>query len=158
MEDYAAKTALHIVQSIEASLAFHEHYKDSIPPNYYGNKKFRSQCQTIKLAFPRRFGHTTAAMHILEKYPHSVCIVADEYWRSHVGRRATELNVEEQIIPLHEFRTSVHDLTMMRTLATIRKELDFVLVDDTKITEEDIDKIFHLYNPRVLVLLGTLSC
>ena len=97
---------------------------------------------------PRQFGHSTAALDILGEYPSSIIITQQ------IDRHSSTNGV----ITLSEFRNSSQDLNLLQTLSTLKNGLDFVIADDVRLKEEEIDKIFQLFSPKLLVLLGGISC
>jgi len=147
---HTLNTSQYITNIIKATLDYHEHFRTIYPQlaSMYGKAKFRDECQTIKLSLPRGFGHTTAALSILDEYSNSIIIV---------NHRANGMP-SEGIFVIEDIRDGSCDFDILAVISNIRDGLDFVIADDVKLTAEDKEKIFKLFNPRLLILLGGIAC
>lgn len=148
--EHELDTAQHITNIIKSTLDYHNHFAEKFPQikAMYGKPMFKEECQIVKLSLPRRFGHSTAALQILKEYPNCLII-------SHHREKTDRL---EGVITIDEFRSGSQDYTLLSMMATLRDGLDFVIADDVRLTDEDQDKVFNLFDPKLLILLGGIAC
>lgn len=140
-----------IVSILESVLTVHNSFEDQLPTikRMYGEKMFRESCQTITLSLPRRSGHTTAAIEILHRYPHALLIstgsIVAAIKRQNSSAASNMLTLNEALAP-----QAGHALRIIGALSNI----DFILLDTVKVTQGELDTLFELYSPRLIVLLG----
>lgn len=142
----------HIVALIEATLDYHNYFKEQLPDieKMYGTPRFRRSCQTVTISLPRQFGHTTAALEILTKYPNSILIVDNS--SASYNLRKENIPLSDRIVYKDNIKTPHIDA--IRVLAALRKNIDFAIIDTAKVTEDSIDQIFAMFAPKLLILLG----
>lgn len=150
MQDDAAT---HIVGLIEASIRVHDSVVANRPDlrKEMGEWRWRDQCQFATISMPRQTGHTTAALEVLRRYSNSVLIPNSYQTADRLQKQFPELS--SQILHL-EKATERGGRSALHVISRLKGGLEVILIDGTRITEEQIDLIFILFSPKLVIYLG----
>ena len=114
----------------------------------YGTDGFREVAQNTVIQLPRQFGHTTAAIDILNLRPSALLVTLDGRVRD---LQRYNPDIAENIMNL---RTAlVPGNTVLAMLGRLSK-LDCVIVVSIPITQAHIDTLYNIYSPKIMVFLG----